>query len=119
MKMERNDELAGEIRKFKKEIAIGEFKGFVVDRSKSQQEIETQIDRLADEFRKKASSDEIHEKERDGDQNYGGLGEIAPDDEYMGRRHIPKVAGDDEKEKMIGPKEEEEKKQNLSKSNWI
>ena len=42
------------------------FEGLIVGRSKSQQEIDAQIGRLADEFRKKESSDGIQELERDG-----------------------------------------------------
>ena len=48
----------------------------IVGQSKSQQEIDTQIDRVADEFRKGGSSEEIHELGRDGDRNSGGLGDI-------------------------------------------
>ena len=40
-------------KKWKKEIEKGEFKGFIMGRSKSQKEIETRIGRLADEFQKK------------------------------------------------------------------
>ena len=49
------------------------FGGLIIGRSKSQQEIGTQVDRLADDFRKKESSGEIRELGRDGDQNSGGL----------------------------------------------
>ena len=118
----------GKIRQLKKEIEKGEFKGLIIDRSKSQQEVETQIDRLSDEFQKKnknkkkkkqknARPGEIRELERDVGRNSGGLGEMFQDDEYLDRRPIPKCAGVDEKEKRNDPKEEEEKKQNLSKSN--
>ena len=58
--------LEGRIRRLKEAIGKGEFEGLVVDRSKSQQEIDTQFARSAYEFQKKESSDEIHELERDG-----------------------------------------------------
>ena len=48
----------------------------IIGRSRSQQEVDTQIDRLADEFQKTESSDGIHELERDGDRNPEGLGEV-------------------------------------------
>ena len=44
--------LQGRIKKLKKEIESGEFKGLIIDRSKSQQEIDTHIDQLAEEFQK-------------------------------------------------------------------
>ena len=64
----------------------------IIGRSKSQQEIDTQIDRLADEFQKTESADGSHELERDGDRNPAGLGEVFPEEEKMGRP-IPKVFG--------------------------
>ena len=64
----------GKIGKLKKGIGKGEFKGLVVGRSESRQEIETRIDRLDNEFRKKESSGEIHELERDGGSKFRGIG---------------------------------------------
>ena len=55
-----------EIRKLKKEIEEGGFNGLIMGRSKSQQEIDTRIDRLGDEFRKREISGRIHELEREG-----------------------------------------------------
>ena len=43
----------GKIRKLNGEVGKWEFEGLSVDRSKSQQEIDTQIDRLDDDFQKK------------------------------------------------------------------
>ena len=43
-----------------------------IGRSKSHQEMDTQMDRLADEFRKNESADETHELERDVGQNSEG-----------------------------------------------
>ena len=87
----------------------------IVDWSKSQQEIDTQIDRLADEFRKNESSDEIHELERDGGRNSGGSGEMMPGGEYMDHRPIPQVYGQDEQGKRNDPKEKKQKKKIKSK----
>ena len=88
--------LQGKIRNLKKEIEKWEFEGLVVDLSKSQQGIDTQIDRLAGEFRKNESPDGIHELERDCGRNSGGLGGILPGDEYRGHHPIPHVAGEGE-----------------------
>ena len=41
----------------------------LIDRPKSQQEIDAKIDRLDDESQKNESSDEIHKLERDGGKN--------------------------------------------------
>ena len=41
-----------------------EFKDYIIGRAKSQQEMDTQIDRMADEFRKNANSGKIHDLER-------------------------------------------------------
>ena len=48
-----NEEFTWGDRKSEKEIERGDLKWLVVGRSKSQQEIDTQIDRLAGEFQKK------------------------------------------------------------------
>ena len=73
MQMERNKESEGQNTKIEERNRKREFKGLVVGRSKSLQEIGTQIDRLADEFQKgkKGSSEEIHDLDRDGDRNSG------------------------------------------------
>ena len=65
MQMERNKESEGQNTKIEERNRKREFKGLVVGRSKSLQEIGTQIDRLADEFQKKKK-----EKKKDG---RGGL----------------------------------------------
>ena len=82
-----------EIRKLKKEIEEGGFNGLIMGRSKSQQEIDTRIGRLDDEFQNGESPDGIHELEREADQNSDGLRRIWPGNEYLDRRHIPQVAG--------------------------
>ena len=46
-------------------------------RAKSQQEIDTQIDRSGDEFRKEESFEEIHELEREGYRDAEELAEMA------------------------------------------
>ena len=43
--------LQGRIKKMKNEIEKGELEGLIIDRSKSQQEIDAQIDQLGEEFR--------------------------------------------------------------------
>ena len=83
----------GEIRGLEKEIGKGEFELLTIGRSESQQEIDTRIDLLDDESRKKERSVGIHELERDVDQNYGGLREIWPGGEYLDHHPIPKVVG--------------------------
>ena len=54
------------------DLGESEFKDFIFGRPKSQQEMDTQIDRLCDEFRKNESSEEIHalgrEEYRDADE---------------------------------------------------
>ena len=75
----------------------------IIGRSKYQQEIDAQIDRLADEFRKEERSDGIHELSRDGDRNSEGLRGIWSDDEYLCRHPIPKV-GEMRRIKKNGPK---------------
>ena len=89
----------------------------IIDRSKSQQDIGTQIDRLGGEFQKKERSGEIHELERYRDQNSGGMGEMLPVGEYLGHRPIPQVAGGGEKEKEERLKRKEGKNQTLWKLN--
>ena len=49
----------------KNDLEKSEFKDFTICRSKSQQEIDTQIGRSDDEFRKNESSEEIHELGRE------------------------------------------------------
>ena len=99
----------GEIRKLKKEIEKGEFGGLIIDRAKSQQEIDTQIDRLADGFRTKESSDGIHELGRDGSHNSGGLGAIQPEGEYLDHHPIPQVVGELRRRKRNDTKEKKRK----------
>ena len=59
----------GKIKKLKQEIEKWVFNGLIIDRSKSQEQIDTKIDRLSDEFRKTESSDWIHGLKRDGGKN--------------------------------------------------
>ena len=61
----------GRIKKLKKEIRKGKFEGLIIDRSKSQQEIDIQIVQLGEVFQKTECSEEIPELERDGDQYSG------------------------------------------------
>ena len=94
-----------------------EFDGSTIGRSKSQQEIDTRIDRSAAEIQKRESSDGIHELRREGVcRNTDRLGGIWPGGEYPDHHAIPKVAGEDEKDKEARPKEKK-RKQNLWKSN--
>ena len=90
------EETARKISKQNKEIEKWEFGELIIGRSDSQQGIDTQIDRLAGEFRKNESPDGIHELERDCGRNSGGLGGILPGDEYRGHHPIPHVAGEGE-----------------------
>ena len=70
--------LQGRIKKLKKEIEKGEFEGPIIDRAKSQQEIDTRIDQLDGRFRKTGCSGEIDALERDGSQYSEGLGDVLP-----------------------------------------
>ena len=54
------------IKKLKTGIAKGDFGGLVVGRSKSQQEIDTRIDQLAEEFQKTKCSEEMPQLESEG-----------------------------------------------------
>ena len=78
------------IMKLKKEIEKVEFEGLIIDRSKSQQVINTRTDQLDEEFQKEESSEEIPELESDGDQYSEGLGDVLPGNEKLGRP-IPKT----------------------------
>ena len=71
----------------KNEICQGEFEGLIIDRSKSQQEIHTQIDQLAVEFQKAEGSEEILELESDGGQYFEAFGDVSPGSEKLGRPH--------------------------------
>ena len=59
------------IKEMKKEIGKGDFKGLITDRSKTQEEVNTQIDVSADEFRKFGNSEESQDVE---DHLYEGGG---------------------------------------------
>ena len=84
--------LQGKIRKLKQEIKMGSLKDWpTIGRNLSRRLI-PQIDQLADEFRKGESPDGIHDRESDGNQNYGGVGEELPVGEYLDRHPIPQVA---------------------------
>ena len=61
------------IKKMGEAIGNGDFKGFTIDRSETQEEINTQIDVQAEEFQKFETSKELQE---DGDQFYGFEGAL-------------------------------------------
>ena len=69
---EINYELASGIIKLTNELGKSEYREFVIDRSKSQQEIDTQIGRIADEFQKNESPEESYELGSEEYQNFGG-----------------------------------------------
>ena len=48
-----------------------EYKAFIIDHAEFQQDIDTQIDRVADEFQKDESSEASHELEREEYRNTG------------------------------------------------
>ena len=91
------------IMKLKKEIEKVEFEGLIIDRSKSQQVINTRTDQLDEEFQKEESSEEIPELESDGDQYSEGLGDVLPGNEKLDPPHS-KMLGWCEKEKEERPK---------------
>ena len=97
--------LQGEIRRQKKGDGGGEFDGLIIGRSQSQQEIDAQIDRLADEFRKKESPAGTHELERDGAKktNSAGLGEIWQEGEHLDHLSTPQVAGETRMKRGTAP----------------
>ena len=51
-----------------------EYKEFIIERTKSQRDIDTQIDRVDDEFQKNGSSEERHELGIEEYRNSGGRG---------------------------------------------
>ena len=53
-----------------------EFKDFIIGRTKSQQEIDTPIDRMGGELRKNESSEESHELEREEYRDTAESGEL-------------------------------------------
>ena len=61
----------GGIRRMPNDLERSGYKEFIIDRAKSQQDIDTKIDRIDDEFRKNESSEESHELEREEYQNTG------------------------------------------------
>ena len=91
-----------------------EFKGSIVDRLKSQHEIDTQIDKLDEEFQPAECSDEIPELESEGGQYSDGLGDLLPGSGKLGRPHSKMLAG---KKKGNDPKRREEKNQSQWKLN--
>ena len=66
----------GKIRKLKKSIENGGYGKLIIRRSKSQQGVDTRIDRLSGEFQKNGNSEESPELERERYQDSGGLGEM-------------------------------------------
>ena len=81
----------------------------IIDRSKSQQEIDTQVDRLADDFQKTVSPEGIHELEGWGNINDDGSGEVFQGGEKQDR-HIPQVRGRGGAEKEERPKKGKKRK---------
>ena len=89
-----------------------EFKGSIVDRLKSQHEIDTQIDKLDEEFQPAECSDEIPELESEGGQYSDGLGEMLPVSEKLDRPHSKMLEwGEKEKEERPKKKRREEEEQ--------
>ena len=68
------------IGRMENDLGKREFKDYIIGRAKSQQEMDTQIDRMADEFRKNESSEEIHELEREGYRDDEELGEMSQEE---------------------------------------
>ena len=58
----------------KNDLGKSEYTDFIIDRAKSQQWVDTQIDRIGDEFQKNESAEERHELEREEYRNTGGWG---------------------------------------------
>ena len=75
--------LQGGIKRLAGEIENGEFKGLIIDRSKSQQEIDTQIDQLDEGFQKAEGSEEIPGLESEWDQYIEGSGGVSPESEKL------------------------------------
>ena len=86
-----------------KEVEEAEYKEFIIGRSKSHQEIDTQIDRIADEFQKNENSEESYDLQGEGYRNYGGWGVILPHGGNSDHRPIPRLVGDveDKEERPI------------------
>ena len=66
---------------------------FIIDRAKSHQAIDTQIDRIADVFRKNESSEGSYELERKEYRNTGRWKEILTGDENSDRCPVPSLRG--------------------------
>ena len=83
----------------------------IIGRSTSQQEIDTRIDQLAEEFQKAECPGEIPELESEGSQYSGGLGVILPGSEKMDRPPPFQIVG-------VGweGKEERPKKKRIGRS---
>ena len=88
----------------------GKFEGLIIGRSKSQQEIDTQIDQLAEEFQRAEISEEIQELEREGYQYSERLGDFRQGGKMD--HPIPQMSDRGEKEK-----EERPKKKRMGESN--
>ena len=86
----------------------------IIDRSESQREIDTQIDRLDGEFQKNASAAESHELERAAFQNSGDWGEMLPGHEYMDSHPIPKGVCGVRKKRGTTTEKRKQKKRNES-----
>ena len=78
-----------EIRKLQSELEKGEYREFIIERSKSPHEIDTEIDRISGGFQQNESSEESYELEREEYRNYGGWEDIMSASENSDRRHIP------------------------------
>ena len=77
----------GRIKKLKKEIETWKFEGLIIDRSKSQQAIDNQIDQLAEESQKAEFHGGISELAREGGQYSEGLGGMMPGSGNLDRPH--------------------------------
>ena len=80
----------------------------IIDRSKSQQEIDTRIDQLDGEFQKAERSAEIPELVREGGQYSEGLGDVLTGNEKLDRAHSEMSEWGGEK-RGTAKKEEERK----------
>ena len=109
--------LKGRIKKSGREIEKWEFEGLIIDRSKSQQEIDAQIDQLDEEFQRAECSEGIPELGSDGDQYSNGLGDVLPAGGKMGRPHY-KMLERCEKAKRNDPKRRGGKKKSPWKLNY-
>ena len=77
-KRKRNEESARQNKENEERNSKREFKGLIIGRSKSQQEIDAQIDQSDEVFRQAEGYEEIHELESEGDQYFEGFADVSP-----------------------------------------